>query len=100
MIIGAVIFIFAFVILMQPILTIVNATQPLIDHASTTMMYGTDTNGQVVAVGYANAAGDLTPFLLTAIGLFMIIGFVVWLVMRAPQEPDFPNPYQDQQGGM
>ena len=97
MIIGTLIFILAFVILMQPILTIIDATSPLLDKASTTMMYGTDADGNVVPVGYANAAGDLVPFLLTAIGFFMIVGFVIWLVMRAPQEPDFPNPYQEVQ---
>jgi hypothetical protein len=98
MIIGTFIFLLAFVVLMQPIITIVGALTPIINTSSSTMMYGTDTNGAVVAVGYANAAGDLVPFLFNAIGFFMIIGFVIWLVMRAPNEPDFGNPYE-QQGG-
>ena len=100
MIVGVIIFLFAFVILMQPIFTVLDATTSIRNTAKTTMMYGTDSNGQVVKVGYADAGGDLTDALLYGIGFFMIIGFIVWLVMRAPQQPDFPDPYAQQvQGG-
>jgi hypothetical protein len=63
------------------------------------MMYGTNSDGNVVAVGYANSGGDLTEILLYSIGLFGTIGFIIWLVMRAPQEPDWGTPYEPTQGG-
>ena len=94
---STIILVLVIVVMGQPILSIISSTQPLMDKASTTMMYGKDTNGAVIAVSNANAAGDLTPLLLTAVLFFMVIGFIVWLVMRAPSEPDFYNPYD--QGG-
>lgn len=87
-VIGTIIFIIAVVVLMQPIITIIDATKPIIDTASNTTMSGTNSQGQVVQVGAANTGGDLTTTLLYAIGLFMVIGFIVWLVMRSLIEPD------------
>jgi len=97
--VGVLIFILVVVVIAQPLTSILDATQGLRDKASTTMMYGTDADGNVVAVGYANAGGDLTEILLFGIGLFMTIGFIIWLVMRAPNEPDYPDPYAYQQQG-
>ena len=97
--VGTLVFLIAMIVFMQPLLAILDGTQSIRDTASTTMMYGTDSNGSVVAVGYANAGGDLTEVLLYSIGLFCTIGFGIWLVMRAPNEPDFGNPYDQQSGG-
>ena len=90
--IGALIFLIAMIVMMQPIIAILDGTQSIRDTASTTMMYGTDSNGSVVPVGYANSAGDLTDLLLYGIGIFACIGFIIWLVMRAPLEPDWGSP--------
>ena len=88
MIVGTVIFIIAAIVIMQPVILILDATAPIMNTASGTTMYGTDASGQRVAVGSSNAGGDLTTMLLYAVGLFMVIGFIVWLVMRAPSIPD------------
>ena len=96
--VGVLIFILVVVVIAQPLTSILDATQGLRDKASTTPMYGTDSDGNVVMVGYANQGGDLTEILLFGIGLFMTIGFIIWLVMRAPNEPDYPDPYQYQRG--
>jgi len=97
--VGVLIFIIVIVVIAQPMMSILDATQSLRDTASTTSMYGTNSDGNVVAVGYANQGGDLTEILLYGTGLFMAIGFIIWLVMRAPSEPDYPDPYAYQQQG-
>lgn len=97
--VGLIIFLLAFVVLMQPIMTILDTTTPMLDASGNVTHYGTDANGSIVPVPGNNAAIQLTKFLLYGVGFFMIIGFVIWLIMRAPQEPDFPqNPYAYQGG--
>jgi hypothetical protein len=98
MVVGTIVFIIAIVVLMQPLLTIIDATKPIMDTASNTTMYGTDSTGNVVEVGKANAGGDLTTFLFAAVGLFATIGFIVWLVMRAPLMQDSYG-LDERQGG-
>ena len=99
MLIGTLIFIITIVVIAQPMISILDGTTALRNTASTTPMYGTNSDGNVVIVGYANQGGDLTEILLYGTGLFMTIGFIIWLVMRAPTEPDYSDPYAYQQQG-
>ena len=97
--IGVIIFIITVVVIAQPLIGILDATSSMRANAQNTVMYGTNSDGTVVAVGNADQGGDLTEILLYGIGLFMVIGFIIWLVVRAPTEPDYPDPYAYQQQG-
>ena len=90
-VVGVFTFILAMTIIMMIILPLLAGFTGIMNTANNTTMYATNTDGQVVAVGASNAGGDLTWTLLYGIGFFATIGFIIWLVLRAPTEPDYPT---------
>jgi len=62
---------------MQPVMILFDVAQDTFNAKNTTM-YGTDSEGNVVAVGDALWGMDLTLGLIAAIGLAFVIGFIIW----------------------
>ena len=76
-IIGAFILVVFLLVFMQPVMILFDVAQDTFNTKNTTM-YGTDSEGNVVAVGDALWGMDLTLGLIAAIGLAFVIGFIIW----------------------
>ena len=76
-IIGAFILVVFLLVFMQPVMILFDVAQDTFNAKNTTM-YGTDSDGNVVAVGDALWGMDLTLGLIAAIGLAFVIGFIIW----------------------
>lgn len=68
------------VIFMQPISILNDEAQDSLNNAGSNIKYGTDSEGNVVAVGSGSALPDITTALLMSIGLFIVIGFIIWIL--------------------
>lgn len=79
-IIGTFVVILVLTIFMQPISLLNDEARDSMTTSGTNIKYGTDINGQVVAVGTSSAFPDLVSALLWGIGLFIIIGFIIWII--------------------
>lgn len=62
---------------MQPVLILVDTASDILG-SNNTMKYGTDSDGNVVAVGNSFAGADLIIGLISAIGLAFVVGFIIW----------------------
>ena len=76
-IIGAFILVVFLLVFMQPVLILFDVAQNTFNAKNTTM-YGTDSEGNVVAVGDALWGMDITLGFIAAIGLAFVIGFIIW----------------------
>ena len=76
-IIGAFILVVFLLVFMQPVMILFDVAQDTFNAKNTTM-YGTDSEGNVVAVGDALWGMDLTLGSIAAIGLAFVIGFIIW----------------------
>jgi hypothetical protein len=79
-IIGAFVVILVLTIFMQPISLLNDEARDSVTGSGSTIKYGTDSDGNVVAVGPSSAFPDLVSALLWGIGLFIIIGFIIWII--------------------
>ena len=79
-IIGAFVVILVLTIFMQPIMLLNDKARDSVTGSGSNIKYGTDADGNVVAVGTSSAFPDLVSALLWGIGLFIIIGFIVWII--------------------
>lgn len=68
------------VVFMQPVLFLNDEARDSLTVAGSTVKYGTDSEGNVVAVGSSSVLPDVTSVLLWSIGLAIVLGFVVWVV--------------------
>ena len=78
--IGGFTVIIVLIIFMQPISILNDESRDSLTNSGSTVKYGTDTNGDIVAVGPSSALPDVTSVLLQGIGLFIVLGFIVWIV--------------------
>jgi len=78
--IGGFVVILVLVIFMQPISILNDQARDSLTGAGSTMKYGTDINGEIVAVGPSSALPDTTTVLLWLIGLAILGGFIVWII--------------------
>lgn len=76
-IVGAFVMLIFLLIFMQPILILADvATTTFV--AKNTTMQGTDSDGNIVDVGDSLWGMNITLGLIMAIGLAMLIGFIIW----------------------
>ena len=75
-VVGGFTLIFVLLVVMQPII-IMNDTLTGIVAGSTTK-YGTDSDGNVVAVGSSLFGGELILGIVALIGVAFVIGFIIW----------------------
>lgn len=68
------------VVFMQPLNILRDTAHDSVDGAGSTMKYGTDSEGNVIAVGSSSAFPDLTTALMYLIGLGFVGGAVVWII--------------------
>lgn len=73
---GVILFLFLLII-MQPLIILGDVARDL-KVANNPVKYGTDSQGTVVPVGDSFFGLDFTTGLLAAIGLAMVVGFIVW----------------------
>ena len=78
--IGAFVVILVLTIFMQPISLLNDEARDSLTNAGSTIKYGTDINGDVVAVGPSSALPDITSVLLWLIGAAIFGGFIVWII--------------------
>ncbi len=78
--IGSFVVILVLVIFMQPVSILTEEARDSLTGAGSTVKYGTNSDGQVVEIGPSSALANVTSILLYSIGLFIIIGFVVWVI--------------------
>jgi len=78
--IGSFVVILVLVILMQPISILNDQARDSLTGSGAIIKQGTNADGEIVDVGSSSAIPDLTTVLLWSIGLFIIIGFVVWII--------------------
>lgn len=74
---------------MQPIIILVDTATSTFASSNKTM-YGTDADGNVVAVGDGLFGMDITLALMSAIGLAFLIGFIIWAANGGK------DPYEDE----
>lgn len=89
-IISAFVLVVFLLVLMQPILILWDVAQDTFVSKNTTM-YGTDSDGNVVAVGDALWGMDLTLGILSLIGIAFVVGFIIWASKggKSPEEEYF-----------
>ncbi len=75
--ISAFILIVVLLVVMQPVLILWDVAQTTFVAKNTTM-YGTDSDGNVVAVGASLFGYDLTLGILSLIGIAFVTGFILW----------------------
>ena len=80
LVIGIFVVILVLVVFMQPLNILRDEAQDSVDSAGTVIKYGTDTEGNVVAVGSSSAFPSLTTALMYLIGLGFVAGVVVWII--------------------
>jgi hypothetical protein len=95
-IISAFILVVFLLVLMQPILILWDVAQETFVQKNTTM-YGTDSDGNVVAVGDGLFAMDLTLGILSLIGIAFVVGFILWAAKGGKSEVE---ELMDQQRGL
>jgi len=78
--IGAFVVILVLTIFMQPISILNDTARDSLTGAGSTIKYGTDIDGNVVAVGTSSAIPDITTGLLWMIGIAILGGFIVWII--------------------
>jgi len=78
--IGAFVVILVLVIFMQPVSFLNDEARDSLTSSGLTTKYGTDINGEVVAVGPSSALPDVTSALLWLIGPAIFGGFIVWVI--------------------
>lgn len=78
--IGGFVVILVLVIFMQPIALLNDEARDSLTTSGATVKYGTDINGDIIAVGSSSALPDIVSILLWSIGLAIIIGFIVWVI--------------------
>lgn len=78
--IGSFVVILVLVIFMQPISILNDEARDSLVGSGSTIKYGTDSDGNVVAVGTSSALPNITSILMYSVGLFIVIGFVVWVI--------------------
>jgi hypothetical protein len=93
--IGAGILVVFLLVFMQPILILYDVAADTFANKNTTM-YGTDSDGNVVAVGDALWGMDITLALIAGIGLAFVVGFIIW-ASRGGKSPE--EEFADQQRG-
>jgi hypothetical protein len=78
--IGSFVVILVLVVFMQPIAILNDEARDSLVGSGATIKYGTDSDGNVVAVGTSSALPNITSILMYSVGLFIVIGFVVWVI--------------------
>ena len=78
--IGAFVVILVLTIFMQPISLLNDEARDSLTGSGSTIKYGTDAEGNVVAVGTSSAFPDITSGFLWMIGLMIVVGFIIWIV--------------------
>ena len=78
--IGAFVVILVLTIFMQPISLLNDKARDSLTGAGSTIKYGTDINGDVIAVGTSSALPDIVSVLLWLIGAAIFGGFIVWII--------------------
>jgi len=79
-IIGAFVVIIVLVIFMQPIMLLNDTARDSLNNSGSTIKYGTNSDGNVIAIGSSSALPDITTALLWGIGFFILIGFIIWII--------------------
>jgi len=78
--IGSFVVILTLTIFMQPVAMLNDEARDSLTGSGSTIKYGTDSDGNVVAVGTSSAFPDITSAFLWGIGLFIVIGFMIWII--------------------
>ena len=78
--IGSFAVIIVLVIFMQPVSILNDIARDSLTDAGSTIKYGTDTDGNVIAIGTSSALPDVTTIFLYMIGIAIVGGFFVWII--------------------
>lgn len=79
-IIGVFVVMIVLVIIMQPIIVLNDVAEEQLTIASNTTKMGTNSDGQIVEVGGSSALPQLTTMFMVGVGLFILLGFIIWIV--------------------
>ena len=78
--ISSFIVILVLVIFMQPVNILSDISRDSLIGAGSTIKYGTNSDGNVIAIGTSSALPDLSSVLIWFLPLSIVIGFIVWVV--------------------
>ena len=78
--IGSFAVILVLIIFMQPISILNDTARDSLTGSGATVKYGTNSDGNVIAIGTSSALPDIVSALLWLIPLSIVIGFIVWII--------------------
>lgn len=78
--IGSFAVILVLIIFMQPISILNDTARDSLTGSGATVKYGTNSDGNVIAIGSSSALPDIVSALLWLIPLSIVIGFIVWII--------------------
>lgn len=91
-IISVVILILVVVIFAEPLAVLTGVAETQLAANGALMKQGTDREGNVVDVGYASAFPDITTGLMAAVGFFITLGVIIWVIRFGPKNDQYGPP--------